>query len=379
MNMNRVVSADSHMTEPVDLWQTRLDARWRDRAPHVIENTSGKGARFVFCAEGIPPFPIAGGFAAGRSGKELQELLDKGYEAARPSGWDPVERIKDQELDGIDAEILYPSLGMNLFGLTDAALQRACFDAYNTWLAEFCSHDPRRLYGIGLVSLEEIAHAAADVERIAELGMRGAMVWGAAPPDRPYSDRSYDPFWRAASEAGLPVSLHIIASRGRVSSSVADVIGQGARQHSGVWYMRVISEIQESLAQLIFGGVLERFPKLRLVSAENDAGWLPHFCYRMDHVHDKYHESWAEPTPLRPSEYVRRQVFATFQDDHTGPAQHAVFGADNFMWASDFPHSDSTFPESRAWIEKNFAGVPQAVRHKILYRNAVGLYGMQLD
>jgi predicted TIM-barrel fold metal-dependent hydrolase len=379
MAPNRVVSADSHMTEPVDLWQERLDSRFRERAPRVIENPRGAGARYLFVAEGIPPFPIAGGFAAGRSGKELQALLDRGYEAARPSGWDPVERIKDQDLDGVDAEVLYPSLGMNLFSLGDGELQRACFDVYNGWLSEFCAHDPRRLYGVGLVSLEDVEAAARDVERIAALGLRGLMIWGAPPAERPYSDRAYDPFWRAASEARLPVSLHIIASRGRVSLSVADAIGQGARVHAGIWYMRVISEIQESLAHLVFGGVLERFPGLRIVSAENDAGWLPHFNYRMDHVYDKHHEIWAESTPLRPSEYVKRQVFATFQDDHTGPAQHAVFGADNFMWASDFPHSDSTFPESRAWIEKNFAGVPGRVRRKIVYENAVALYGMKLD
>jgi predicted TIM-barrel fold metal-dependent hydrolase len=378
MAQDRVVSADSHMTEPIDLWETRIAARLRDRAPRVVENTSGAGARYLFMAEGTPPFPIAGGFAAGRSGKELQALLDKGYEAARPSGWDPVERLKDQALDGIDAEVLYPSLGMNLFAMTDGELQRACFDAYNGWLAEFCSHAPKRLYGVGLVSLEDVASAVRDVERIAAQGMRGAMIWGAAPAERPYSDRAYDPFWQAASDAGLPVSLHIIASRGRVSGSVASAIGQGARQHAGIWYMRVISEIQESLAQLVFGGVLERFPELRIVSAENDAGWLPHFCYRMDHVYDKYHEIWTESTPLAPSEYVRRQVFATFQDDHTGPAAYRYFGADNFMWASDFPHSDSTFPESRAWIEKNFADVPEPVRRKIVCQNAVSLYRMEL-
>jgi predicted TIM-barrel fold metal-dependent hydrolase len=367
------------MTEPLDLWEQRIDRRFRDRAPRVIENQRGAGARYFFAAEGCAPFPIAGGFAAGRSGKELQELLDKGYEAARPSGWDPVERIKDQDLDGVDAEVLYPSLGMSLFAMTDGALQRACFDAYNSWLGEFCSHDRKRLYGVGLVSLEDVQAAVADVERIARQGMSGAMIWGAAPPDRPYNDRAYDPFWRAVSEVGLPVSLHIIASRGRVSGTVTEAIGQGAKVHSGVWYMRVISEIQESLAQLVFGGVLERFPKLRIVSAENDAGWLPHFGYRMDHVYDKYHEIWSESTPLPPTAYLKRQVWATFQDDYTGPAAHAIYGADNFMWASDFPHSDSTFPESRAWIEKNFTGVPEGVRRKIVCQNAVALYGMQLD
>ncbi len=381
VNMGRhgVVSADSHMSEPLDLWQERLDAPFRDRAPKVIENPRPEGPRYLFAAEGAVPFPIAGSYAAGRSGKELQELMQTGYEAARPSGWDPTERVKDQDLDGIDAEVLYPNLGMTLFGMTDADLQRACFDAYNGWLAEFCRHDPKRLYGLGLVSLENLDNAAADVEKVAKLGMRGAMIWGAPPADRPYHSRIYDPFWQAASEAGLPVSLHIIASRGKTSASLTDVLGKPVRAAAGIWYMTVIHEIQESLVHLVLGGVLERFPELKIVSAENDAGWLPHFNYRMDHVYDKYGETWGDDVPQRPSNYVRRQVFATFQDDLTGPAAHAIFGADNFMWASDFPHSDSTFPESRAFIEKNFAGVPDSVRRKIVHDNAVALYGMDID
>ncbi|MAG34572.1 MAG: amidohydrolase, partial [Deltaproteobacteria bacterium] len=115
------------MSEPIDLWQERLDVPFRERAPKVIENTRAEGPRFLFTAEGAPAFPIAGGYAAGRSGKKLRELMKTGYEAARPSGWDPVERLKDQELDGIDAEVLYPSLAMTLFAMTDADLQRACF------------------------------------------------------------------------------------------------------------------------------------------------------------------------------------------------------------------------------------------------------------
>ena len=168
-----------------------------------------------------------------------------------------------------------------------------------------------------------------------------------------------------------------IAGRGAVSTSVGGAIGSAPSVHPGVWYMTVIHEIQASIAHLVLGGVLERYPKLRIVSAENDAGWLPHFNYRMDHVYDKYGEMWAEISE-RPSHYVQRQVYATFQDDPVGPATHDIFGADNYMWASDFPHSDSTFPESRAWIEKNFSGVPDTVRRKIVYDNAVALYGMEL-
>ncbi len=379
MTRHGVVSADSHVMEPGDLWQERLDKRFRDRSPRVIENPEKQGPRWLFAVEGASPFPIAGGFAAGRSGEELKEFMSQGYEAARPSGWDPAERMKDQEIDGVDAEILYPTLGMPIFSMLDGDLQRACFHVYNDWVAEYCRYEPKRLYGIGLISLEDIDAAVEDVESIAKQGMRGAMIWGAAPEERPYSDRAYDPFWQAASEAELPVSLHIIASRGRRTVGVGNKTIGSDGVNPGVWYSTVLHEIQESLATLVFCGVLARFPKLRIVSAENDIGWLPHFIYRMDHAFEKFGNLWTDDTPLRPSEYVRRQVWATFQDDPIGPRTHDIFGAENYMWASDFPHSDSTFPDSRGFIERNFAGVPEPVRQRIVCDNAVALYGMEFD
>ena len=124
--------------------------------------------------------------------------------------------------------------------------------------------------------------------------------------------------------------------------------------------------------------MLERYPDLRIVSAENDTGWLPHYLYRADHAYDKYKAMQPDPLPQPPSFYLERQVWATFQDDPVGPSTHEIFGADNYMWASDFPHSDSTFPDSHQWIEKNFATVPDDVRRKIVYDNAVKLYEMDL-
>lgn len=373
-----VISADSHMTEPADLWTTRLDTRFRERAPEVVVHP--KSRTLLFMAEGAAPFPVASGFAAGRSGEALKEFMEAGYEGARASGWDPAARIEDQALDGIDAEVLYPTLGMILFSIPDGALQRACFSVYNDWLAEFCAHDPRRLYGVGLLSLEDVDRAVTDVERISSQGMRGAMIWGSPPEDRPYSDRAYDPFWRAVSEHGLPVSLHIITGRGRQGQRLGRSMEKrtDVRRNPGITYATVTHEIQESLATLVFGGVLERFPELQIVSAENDVGWLPHFMYRMDHGFEKYSAMLPEKLSLRPSEYVRRQLHATFQDDPIGPAMWEIFGEDNYMWASDFPHSDSTFPESRAWINENFERVPDAVRRKIVCTNAAELYGIDV-
>src|SRR6201981_144898 len=210
-----VISADSHMMEPADLWETRLDKKFSDRAPKVVKNESGKGLLFV--APGVRLFPVAGGFGIGKSGEELKEHLKKGYEAARPSGWEPGERIKDQDIDGVQAEVIYTTLGMPLFGLDDDELRRACFGVYNDWVGEFRAYAPKRLHPIALLSLDDIPLAVKELERCAKMGLKGAMIWGVPPEDKPYYNELYDPFWKAASELKMPLSLHVITQRNQKS------------------------------------------------------------------------------------------------------------------------------------------------------------------
>jgi predicted TIM-barrel fold metal-dependent hydrolase len=341
MAAQQVISADSHMMEPANLWVERLDKKFGDNAPRVIKS-EGKGG-FVFIAPGLPPFPVAGGFAAGRSGEELKEFMKKGQEegyiTARPSGWDPVERIKDQEVDGVQAEVLYTTLGMSLFGLHDADLQRA-----------------------------------------AKIGLRGAMIWGAPPREKPYTSKEYDPFWAAAQDLQMPLSLHVITGKKPPKSEDEQKKIRAARDQSFVrGYMNLIHEVQRSLTDIIFSGVMMRFPKIRIVSAENDSGWIPHYMYRMDHAFEKFGALMSEPLDMKPSEYVRRNMWATFQDDPIGPMLFNYFGEDNFMWASDFPHTDSTWPNSLKVIEQDFKGVPERVTRKIICDNAAKLYHISLN
>ncbi len=372
----RVISADSHTMEPPDLWTERLGKKHGDRTPQVKLTSKGH----LFVAPGVRPFAVAGGFGAGRSGKELKEHLKHGYEAARPAGWDPVERIKDQDIDGVEAEVLYTTLGMPLFGLNDAQLQRECFAVYNDWVAEYCAYSPRRLHAIALVSLEDLGEGVKELTRCAKMGLKGAMIWGSAPADRPYHSALYDPFWAAAQDLEMPISLHVITARDqapgpkpapeqRVPAHIATLSG----------YMSLIHEVQRSLTDIIVSGVLERFPRLKIVSAENDTGWLPHFMYRLDHAFEKFNGMNDEqPLKMKPSDYVRRNLWATFQDDPTGPSAYRSFGEDNYMWASDFPHTDSTWPHSREVIAKDFSGVPDNVTAKIVFDNANRLYRMGL-
>lgn len=365
MTIQRVISADSHLTEPGDLWVERLDRKYRDNAPRVIKNEHAGGAPYQFVGPGIHPLTVAGVFAAGRRGDALREHMKHGYEAARPSGWDPVERLKDQDLDGVVAEVLYSSLGIVLFNMSDVELQQACLRVYNDWLAEFCSHDPKRLIGIGLYTLKALPDVS-EIERCAKMGLKGMLILASDTIDYPYSDERFDPLWRACSEAGLPISLHkpLVSGMPLTASmpTAADL------------QIHVIHVVEQCLTRMVYGGVFERFPTLKVVSAENDIGWIANWVHRLDHVHSMV----AKPKqlPLTPSEYVRRNIWATFQDDPLGPATWQFFGADNYMWASDFPHADSTFPNSLKVIEKNFTGVPVEITRNIVFENAKRLYAI---
>jgi predicted TIM-barrel fold metal-dependent hydrolase len=358
-----VISADSHITEPADLWCQRLDRRFRDRAPRVVRDYGAD--RYLFVAPGISPFPIATGFGAGKQGIELKRHLHRGYEAARAGGWDPVQRVKDQDADGVACEVLYPTHAMKLFALRDAALQQACFGVYNDWIIEFAAAFPKRLVPLALICLHDVRESVREIERAARMGAAGVLVWG-APPETvpPYGSRTYDPFWAATAALRLPVSLHCI------TSGQPEVRSRSAY----VQYLDVIHDVQRSLAEIVCGGVLERFPDLIVVSAENDCGWLPHFLFRLDHAHERFGKFAPCPLPLRPSDYVHRQVYATFQEDSTIFATDNGFAADRFMWASDYPHADSTWPESRRIIAQTLGKLPVAVLEKLVGGNARRLY-----
>lgn len=365
MTAQRVISADSHMTEPGDLWVERLDRKYRDHAPRVVKNDKPNGAAYLFVGPGIHPLTVAGVFAAGRSGNELREHMKHGYEAARPSGWDPVERLKDQDLDGVVAEVLYSSLGIVLLNMKDVELQKACLRVYNDWLAEFCAHDPKRLIGIGLYTLNALPDVS-EIERCAKLGLKGVLVLASDTIDLPYSDERFDPLWKVCAEARLPISLHKPLVSGMPLTPAMPTMAD--------LQIHVIHIVEQCLTRMVYGGVFERFPNLTVVSAENDVGWIPNWVHRLDHVHSKVAN--AKQLPLKPSDYVRRNVWATFQDDPLGPATWKFFGERNYMWASDFPHADSTFPKSLQVIDENFAGVPDAITRNIVFENANRLYNI---
>jgi uncharacterized protein len=366
MAAERIVSADSHVIEPADVWTARMESRFADRAPHVVQD-HGKLKGDFFVCEDLPPVSVKGFALAGEDPKEWFRVAKAGYAGVRPGAWDPVERVKDQERDGVAAEVLYPSLAMSLFQLGDSELRAASFRAYNDWLADYVSQNPRRLAGVGLIPLDDPRTGVAELERMARKGLKGGMIWAEPPGEHPYHDPVYDNFWAAAQDHGTPLSLHILTERTRDAGRPADFL---------ITYPTLQHSTQRSLSGFVFGGVLERFPRLKLVSVENDIGWIGHFIQRMDHAYDKFRYTAKNIIPNPPSFYFYRQVFATFQDDRVGVVARQFAGVENLMWASDFPHADSTWPNSREVIERDFRDVPAGERRRIIADNAAELYGI---
>jgi len=364
-----IIDADAHMCEPPNLWTERIDRRFRDRAPRVVKDPDGKKGSFFVCGN-LPPFRVSGAFAAGKTFDKA--FMEAGMESAIPGGWDPAARLKDMDAEGIDAAVLYTTCAFVLFWLEDAAFQEACFRVYNDWLAEFCSHDPKRFGGLGLISLYDVEQGRRELERCQKMGLKGAMIWASPPDEQPYSSALYDSFWATAQELRMPLSLHLVTGRSKESkqdeSDVAEL------------YVRMIirpNEVQRSFLTLIFSGVLERFPQLQIVSAEADIAWVPYLLQRADKYYRRFKQGYGVTLSLKPTEYFQRQMYATFIDDPLGLKIYSQVGtADNFMWSTDYPHQASTFPHTQEALTRQFQSVPEEDKRKIVRDNAAKLYGL---
>ena len=358
------ISADSHITEPPGTYVDRIDSRFKDRAPHMVRDPK-RGDLFVI--EGLEkPVPMGLIAAAGKSAEELA-MFDARFEDMHRGGWDPEARLGDQDRDGVGAEVLYPTVGMLLCNHPDFDYRHACFQAYNTWIAEYCATHPERLLGIGQTAMRSVADGIADLERIKALGLRGVMMPG-NPAIADYDDPMYGPFYEAAADLGLPLSFHILTSAGDQRRT------RGPRLNA---FMAIIRGCQDIIGTFIFGGVFERHPRLRLVCVEADAGWVPHFMYRMDHAYDR-HRYWLPSGTLtrKPSEYFHDHVYTTFQDDWVAFKVSELCNVRHLLWANDFPHSDSTWPNSQALLAQHAAHLTDADRGLILHDNVVELYGL---
>src|SRR5712692_6874848 len=387
----KLISADSHLNEPPAAWE-RVQKEYGERAPRVVKDPPGVTAGMWLLTDGLPAMGVSHfsiGLVAdkpeGISSMDLskwQETIDfnASYQFEDyPAGWEPAARLKAQDRDGVDAEVLFASPARFFYGLTDAKFQRAILRSYNAWLHEFCSCSPKRLIGLPLLSILDIAKTVQDVYEYAKLGFKGVQI-PTGIKDSGYYEPYYEPLWTAAEETGLVLNVHTTSTQGeqrkhfegpRQQDPRTASMGNAARQ----------AHAERFIGHLAFSGVFDRHPGLKVVCAEFDVGWVGYIYQQADYLYgrESTYDADRNVNQCLPSEYLRRNVFFTFQDDRSGVLTTPVYGEENYLWASDFPHGVTTWPYSHQTVDRNFEGIDATVKRKICRQNAIRLYSLDLD
>ena len=369
------ISSDGHITEPPDIFKSRIDPKYRDIAPHGV-NHETRGALYI--VEGISPVAVGGAASAGIPAEKLK-LEGRTFEALHRGGWDAKARIADMDRDGIYAELIYPSVGMAICDVPDVDYKHACMQAYNRWLQEFCAGLPDRLFGIGQSAARDPDTLVADMIDIKNKGFKGIMM-PVFPGVEDYDSPIYDKAWATAVELDLPLCFHILVKRTKEGNAFNNAVGlRGGKLNS---VMSVIRLNQDIIGCFIFGGVFDRHPKLKFVSVEADAGWAPHFIDRMDHTYAR-HRFWLDGRPLKrkPSEVFAENIFLTFQDDRTAMRMAEfpdLLNPNMLLWASDYPHSDSTWPESMEVLQRTADGINRDLVKRIVHDNTRDLFKLDI-
>ena len=363
----RVISSDSHIIEPEDLWEKRIDRPFKDRGPRLLHEPETD----QWVCDGLKFGAIGINQQAGLRFETPEKLTVEGSMDTVPlGGLDPHEHVKDMDLDGVAGGVLYPSQGLTLFRVPATDVLSAAFRAYNDYLAEFCAPYPDRLKGVAMINLDDVADGTQELERVARLGMAGAMI--SVNPVLPYSHVAYERFWAAAQDLEIPLSLHTGTMRwkpGMNTDGTTDIAFSDSPNRE--------YDARECIFGMISSGVFERYPRLKVGVIEFEISWAPYFMNRMD---DYYQARAVGVQGVRfkegmlPSDFFRRNVFIGFQEEDLGIQLRHHIGVDNLLWGSDYPHAEPTFPKSREILERIFKGIPEGEKAKIAGANTAKLY-----
>lgn len=351
----KVFDADAHVQEPESMWQQYVSPRYRAMAPRNVVDNQGR-PRVLEGGELRPYIPSRGGVARER----------------RAGGYDPQARLKDMDGEGIEISVLYPSTGLPIQGIKQVDVLLALCQAYNNWLHDFSAVNRKRLVPMALVPQMDVEAAVLEARRcITELGFQGIVLRPNPMGGKTLDHPAFDPLWQLATELDVPVTIHE-GTGGNIPMQA------GRDRYDNFIFVHAVShphEQQMALMSLICGGVLERFPKLRVAFLESGAGWLAYWLERLDR-----HLQWKDKTvgtlqlPLKPSEYFARQCFiAADPDEAILPGVIQVVGDENILFATDYPHTDGIWPGVvKALADRS--DISEASKEKIFERNPVRLY-----
>lgn len=369
-----ILSSDSHVFEPPDLWTKRIDNAFKSRAPRM-ERVGDVDHLVIEDGQMIAGIGLISNAGARYDAPET--ISDHArFEDVHEGGYDPAQHLRDMVIDGVYGEVLYPSQGLFYYKVADPQLFSAICRAYNDWLAEFCSVGPDRLKAIAMINVDDVADAVSELERTAKFGFVGAMITEYPLEERRYDHSDYEPLWAAAAGLNMPLSLHTATRRVLSNTALVERTVHDASRRATKVLLPAIS-----MCDMIFSGVFERYPDLRLAIVEFELSWVPYVLTNMDYTYRERHEEaqYRFKGDTLPSDFFARNVFLSFQEDDIGIRLRDRIGVDCMMWGSDYPHSESTFPRSRQVLDEILQGVPEEERAKIVCHNTARLYGFDLE
>jgi predicted TIM-barrel fold metal-dependent hydrolase len=375
----KLISADSHIVEPPDMYSARMEPKFRDRAPKMERRKTPAGREYdAWMIHGMQVGTLGAVMQAGQRFEDPSQIDFLGlWEDVRKGAYDPHAMISENEEDGVWGSCLQPSQGLFWYRIPDSELLSEICRVYNDWITDFCTPYPERLKAIAMLNVDDVDEGCRELERAKKLGMVGAFIPVSPLPERPYRDPVYDRLWATAQDHDMPLLMHIATNRAGVpgcefTMNISEMTGAG-RSTTDHW-------VRYSLGAMVFAGVFDRYPRLKVGSVEHETAWIPHWLKQMDFTYRErpvFTRGWKSAEAMLPSEYWQRNMFVEFMEDNLGIELREHIGVDNMLWGSDFPHAESTWPQSKQFLDRIFAGVPEEDRRKITSDNAAKLFGFR--
>jgi uncharacterized protein len=379
-NGYKVFDADLHVFEPVDLWQRYIEPKYRDQAP-VGSDTYFPDMNLMHAGEYISrsgKIPVMEGGDFSETLVTEHGGMEK-YRQYAKRNWAPDTQLEAMDDEGIDKAVLFPTRGFYAIGkeYSDDSLAAAIARAYNNWLAEYCAQAPDRMYGCGLVAPQTIEMSIAEVKRMKkELGFKAVFLRPNPVRGRNWHDPAYDPLWAEIEKQGLAIGFH----EGWPSKLPVAMGERFDGRNEDLWMTEHVAchPVEAMYASLCFimGGILERFPGLRVGFLESNCSWAPYWIWRMDEHYEHREKVVKKKMPLTPREYFKRQCYVSIEAEETlGKTFVDYVSEDNLVFSTDFPHEDSRYPHSLETFDE--LPLSKDVKRKVLWDNCARLYAIQ--
>jgi uncharacterized protein len=375
------LDCDMHVFEPHDLYLKNMDPKWGDRVPRA-ERRSQYGFHRFATADGHAVRKARVPDAAWGDEREVNRQRDLQqapiYRDSLAHDFDPASQVRAMDVEGVDGAVLFRTFPVILDEALEPDYARDLARAWNDWITHFCRHDPARMKAAGVIPLHDVDYAVEETRRVVrELGHVGVCLTPEPHNGRHLHDPYYDPLWAELERLDTPATFH--SSQTPNLENVTNRFPGHPNASVLVGVFQNTPDEMMTLASLIIGGVLERFPRLRVAMLEANCAWAPWLLYRMDERWEQKGKWEKVQLSLKPSEYFLRQCYVAMDvDEYLVADVIRRIGADNLVVSTDYPHQDSRYPEATNTLWETFEreGIPAEARRKIMWDNCARLYGL---